>query len=88
MNYKYCIKERLEKLPVHQYRELKNDIIMALKKTRRTFDRYCTIHADEFADIPALDLDIIASFLDCSADELKNYKVDKAEIRHKITRQR
>ncbi|TSE03524.1 hypothetical protein [Aquimarina algiphila] len=88
MNYKYCIKERLEALPVHHYRTLKNEIIKALGKTRRTFDRYCTISADEFADIPALDLDIIASFLDCEANDLKNYKVNKAEIRHKMTRRR
>ncbi len=88
MNYKYCIKERLEQLPVQNYRTLKNEIIRALGKTRRTFDRYCKITADEFADIPALDLDIIASFLDCPADELKNYKVNKSEVSHKMMRRR
>ncbi|WP_271729378.1 hypothetical protein [Aquimarina algiphila] len=88
MNYKYCIKERLEKLPMNHYRKLKNDIIIALGKTRRTFDRYCTISADEFGDIPAQDLDIIASILKCTADDLKNYEVNNAEVRHKMKRRR
>jgi len=54
----------------------------------RTFDRYCTIEADEFGDIPAQDLDIIASFLNCKANDLKNYYINGKEIQHKIVRHR
>ena len=65
MNYKYCIKERLLELSVWQYKKLRKEIPIALGKTIRTFDRYCGLKAEDFADIPAQDLDIIAAYLDC-----------------------
>lgn len=83
---KYCIKEKMQQLPVAELRKLRKEIPLALGKTTRTFDRYCTITVEENADIPALDLDIIASFLSCSADELKNYMVDNCRRKKRIIR--
>lgn len=88
MNYKYCIKEKMLKLTVTEYKKIRKEIPIAIGKTVRTFDRYCTLRADEFADIPAQDLDIIASFLDCTANDLKNYSVTGQQIHHKVTRKR
>lgn len=88
MNYKYNIKEKLLQRPVTEYKELMKEIPRAIGKTKRTFDRYCTIAADEFADIPAQDLDIIASFLDCKANDLKNYVVSNKQIQQRIIRKR
>lgn len=88
MNYKYCIKEKMLKLNVTEYKRIRKEVPKAIGKTVRTFDRYCTLRADEFADIPAQDLDIIASFLDCTANDLKNYSVADQQILHKVTRKR
>lgn len=88
MNYKYCIKERMLALTVEEYKKIRKELPKAIGKTIRTFDRYCTLRADEFSDIPAQDLDIIASFLDCDANDLKNYSVSGTQIHHKVTRQR
>ncbi|WP_109098173.1 hypothetical protein [Aquimarina sp. AU58] len=85
-DYKYCINEKLAELPVAKYRATKEKIITGLKKTARTFNRYCNLLADDHADIPAQDLDMIASHLECTADELKNYKVNKSTIMYKIKR--
>ncbi len=85
-DYKYCIKEKLAELPVSKYRAIKVQIIKGLKKTPRTFNRYCSLSADDHTDIPAQDLDIIASHLECTADELKNYKVNKSTVMYKIRR--
>jgi len=73
MNYKYCIKKKLDGLSVQDYKRLRRLIPLALGKTRKTFERYCTLTIDEHGDIPAYDLDVIAECLDCTADELKNY---------------
>lgn len=62
MNFKYNIKEKMLQLPMIDYKKVRKELSKLLGKTLRTFDRYCTIKADEFADIPAQDLDIIASF--------------------------
>lgn len=88
MNYKYNIKEKMLQLPIMEYKRIRREIPKAIGKTLRTFDRYCTIEADEFGDIPAQDLDIIASFLNCKANDLKNYCVSGKEIQHKIVRHR
>ncbi|WP_148639225.1 hypothetical protein [Aquimarina longa] len=57
-----------------------------MQKTGRTFNRYCNLMVQDHSDIPTQDLDIIASYLECSADELKNYKVQRSAILHKIVR--
>lgn len=88
MSYKYCIKEKLEQLPMTDYKKIKKEIPKALGKTQRTFDRYCTIKADEFGDVPAQDLDIIANFLGCEANDLKNYCITKQQIEHLVTKHR
>lgn len=88
MNYKYAIKEKMLQLPIREYKKIRKEIPKLLGKTLRTFDRYCSIKADEFADIPAQDLDIIASFLNCTANDLKNYSASKSGIQLKITRHR
>lgn len=85
-DYKYCIKEKLAQLPVAKYRVTKEKIIKGLHKTARTFNRYCNIMTDDHADIPAQDLDMIASHLECTADDLKNYKVNKSTVMYKIRR--
>ena len=75
MKYKYLIKEKLLQLPAEEYKRIRKEIPIAIHKTVRTFDRYCNIKIDEFQDIPAQDLDIIASYLDCKANDLKNYSI-------------
>lgn len=85
-DYKYCIKEKLAELPVAKYKATKEKIITGLKKTARTFNRYCNLLTDDHTDIPAQDLDMIASHLECTADELKNYKVNKSTILYKTKR--
>lgn len=75
--FKYAIKERLENLPIKHYRRMRILIPKALNKTLKTFDRYCNLTMNEYGDIPAIDLDIIASCLGCSSDDLKNYKIQK-----------
>ncbi len=88
MNYKYAIKEKMWQLPIREYKKIRKEIPKLMGKTLRTFDRYCAIKIDDFADIPAQDLDIIASFLNCTANDLKNYSVSKSGIQSKITRHR
>ena len=85
-DYKYCIKEKLEELPIAKYRITKENIAKGLKKTERTFNRYCNLLAEDHADIPAQDLDMIASHLECTADELKNYRVNKSTVMYRIKR--
>ncbi|MCB9335481.1 MAG: hypothetical protein H6586_04985 [Flavobacteriales bacterium] len=86
MSYKYAIKERLWKLPMSEYKKVRKQLPKLLGKTVRTFDRYCNIKTDEFADIPVQDLDIIASYLNCKADDLKNFSVAEFSIRYNINR--
>ncbi len=88
MNYKYNIREKMENLPMIEYKRIRRELPKALGKTVRTFNRYCTLAADEFADIPAQDLDIIASFLDCKANDLKNYFINGQQIQQRIKRNR
>ena len=88
MNYKYRIKDMMLNLTISEYQEFRKEIPKALGKTLRTFDRYCNIKADQFSDIPAQDLDIIASMLGCTANELKNYTVNKRRIQQNIIRHR
>ena len=73
-------------LSISEYKRIRKEMPKALGKTIRTFDRYCTIKADDFGDVPAQDLDIIASFLGCMANDLKNYSVHEQVIQHRITR--
>lgn len=86
MNYKYAIKEKLWQLPMREYKKVRKELPKLLGKTIRTFDRYCSIKTDEFADIPVQDLDIIASYLNCKADDLKNFSVAEFSIRYKVNR--
>ena len=88
MNYKYNIKDKMLQLSIVEYKRIRKEIPKAIGKTVRTFDRYCTIEADEFGDIPAQDLDIIASFLNCKANDLKNYCINGKQIQHRIVRHR
>ncbi len=85
-DYKYCIKEKLAELPIAKYKTTKERIIKGLQKTGRTFNRYCNLLAEDHADIPTQDLDMIASYLECTADELKNYKINKSTIMYKTKR--
>lgn len=87
-SYKYSIKQRLEKLPIVNYKKIKKQIPIAIGKTPKTFQRYCNIKAEDYADIPAQDLDIIASALSCKADDLKNYAVTNQVLLQKIIRKR
>lgn len=86
MSYKYAIKEKMCQLPMWEYKKVRKELPKLLGKTIRTFDRYCSIKTDEFADIPTKDLDIIAIYLNCTANDLKNYTISKSDIQHKITR--
>lgn len=88
MNYRYSIKEKLNQITAKEYKRLRKEIPKALGKTLRTFDRYCNIEINEFADIPAQDLDIIAAFLNCTANDLKNYTIADYQIQHIITHKR
>ncbi len=89
MNFKYSIKERMLQLSMIDYKKVRKELPKLLGKTLRTFDRYCNIKSDEFTDVPAQDLDIIASYLDCTANDLKNYFITKmGRIQHKITQYR
>ncbi len=88
MNHKYSIKQKMEQLPMIDYKRIRKEIPEALGKTARTFDRYCNFPADEFGDIPTQDLDIIASFLGCSANDLKNYTINRQQIQQRIIRHR
>lgn len=76
----------MELLSVEEYREFKSTIASALGKTIRTFERYCSIKADERGDIPVQDLDIIAVLLNCKADDLKNFQVTNEDIQKTITK--
>ena len=87
-SYKYSIKQQMEELPIVDYKKIKKLIPVAIGKTPRTFERYCNIKAEDFADIPTQDLDIIASILSSKADDLKNYVIHKQQIQHKIIRRR
>lgn len=80
MNFSYSIKDKLNQLTTIEYKRLRKEIPKALGKTIRTFDRYCNIEINEFADIPAQDLDIIAAFLNCTADDLRTVKLQRYEI--------
>lgn len=75
MNYKYNIIDRLKEYNKTEYSKLLKDIPESLNKTVKTFRHYWRIGIDDFSDIPAKDLDIIAFHLNCSADDLKNYCV-------------
>jgi len=84
MNYRYSIKEKFDQLTSREHKRLRREIPKALGKTLRAFDRYCNIEINEFADIPVQDLDIIAAFLNCKADDLKNYTIADYQIQHNI----
>lgn len=88
MNYKYCIKEKIEQYPVREYKRLLYLIPKGLGKTKKTFLRYCNIQMEDFIDIPCQDLDIIASFLNCKADQLKNYCIVKNQVKMKPRKKR
>lgn len=88
MSLKYNISERLHSLPYEKYKKIRQQIPTALGKTQRTFARYCNLPADSFGDIPAQDLDIIASFLGCTADDLKNYTIKDKQIQQKVISKR
>ncbi len=86
MNFKYRIKERMLQLPMIDYEKVRKELPKLLGKTLRTFDRYCSIKLNEFTDVPTQDLDIIASYFNCTANELKNYVITKmGAIKHKVT---
>lgn len=77
--YKYLIKEKLDLLPPKEKAKTIEAISKAIKKHRRTFDRYCDIKCSETQDIPAKDLYLIADCLDCSTDDLRNYGLKNDE---------
>ena len=77
---KYNIKHRLEDLPISDYRRICLEIPKAIKKSRRTFHRYCNITLEEYTDIPSQDLDIIASYLGCLSADLKNYTIINSQL--------
>ena len=84
MELKYCIKQKLEELPLKEYKKIKLELSLAIGKNIRTFERYCNLRIDDFSDIPAKDLFIIATVLSCKIDKLVNYKITIEEIQARI----
>ena len=76
-HYKYCIMEKLQVLPYSIFRERVTEIAKACNISRHRFVYvWCRIPINSKKDIPAQKLDIIASQLGYTADELKNYKTN------------
>lgn len=83
MNYKYCIREKIEQLPISFQVKIKNEISVALGKCQATFNNYCHIKANDSKGIGSINLDIIAFYLDCTADDLKNFYVKNNKVYQK-----
>lgn len=72
---KYNILDRLNQLPHEEYRIAKNKLPLALKISKRTFERWIYLSELDRLEIPADKLAIIAKYLCCTIEELFNYKI-------------
>ena len=84
---KYRLRERLDALPGKLRADAFHRILRACKISRRTLQRWCNISLEDFADVPAQSLDLIANELGTTPDELKNYKIIKIQSNAKTDQQ-
>jgi|WetSurMetagenome_2_1015567.scaffolds.fasta_scaffold03202_2 hypothetical protein len=72
--YKYKIKEKLDKLSHKEYKSAINIIPKALKVHQRTFFRYMYTTVNEEYSMPVDHLARLAKFFNCKIDELLNFE--------------
>lgn len=72
---KYNILEKLNKLPYEERKIAMKKLPLALKISRRTFERYLSISLEDHTEIPSGKLAIIATYLGCSIENLFNYRI-------------
>lgn len=73
---KYKILQYLKQLPYDEYRLAKKKLPLALKVSKRTFERWIYLEKDSKQEIPADKLAVISSYLDIeSMEQLFNYDI-------------
>jgi Cro/C1-type HTH DNA-binding domain len=73
--YKYNLLYRLCKIPKSEYSHARIFLIKELNIHENTLNNWCYIRKNAKQSIPAEPLQKIASFFNCSLEELQNYSV-------------
>lgn len=71
--FKYRIKEKMDRLPYRDYLLAKQGLPRLLGIHSRTFERYLYTHLEDTYEMPADQLAALAHFFDCKMEDLLNY---------------
>ena len=82
IEYKYKLKEKLEKMPYEEYKIVMKAFPKALKISQRTFHRYLYTRVHEKYSMPVDHLARLASFFNCKIEDLLNYKPSPLTGKH------
>jgi hypothetical protein len=74
ITYKYRIKEKIERLSYPDYLLAKRILPKKLGINARTFEKYMYTKISDTYEMPAGHLALLARFLNCTMEELLNYK--------------
>ncbi|MFA6924417.1 MAG: hypothetical protein WC223_09215 [Bacteroidales bacterium] len=79
--YKYKIKEKIEKFSYLDYLLAKHVLPKTLGINKRTFEKYMYTKLNESYEIPVGQIARLSVFFQCSMEELLNYKPEPLTIR-------
>ena len=79
--YKYGLKEKLEKLPYPDYIQAKKHLPGSLGVNPQTFERYLYVKHSSHYEMPANLLASLARFFNCTMEELLNYELKQITLR-------
>jgi len=69
---KYNILKYINRLPYNEYEIARNKLPIALKVSKRTFERWTYLAPEDNLEIPVNKIAIISKYLGCSIEELIN----------------
>jgi hypothetical protein len=74
IDYKYCLKERLNSLTLEEYKSALKTLPKALNITQRTFYRYINTRISEGYSMPGDNMAKLARFFNCRIEDMLNYE--------------
>ncbi len=77
---KYVILQKMQKLPHKDYCIAKNKLPIALKISKRTFEKWMYLEIGDKTEVSADKLAIIAKYLESSIEDMFNYPIPQYNL--------
>lgn len=77
---KYAIHQLMEKLSYKEYRIAKNKLPIALKVSKRTFERWMYLQIGDKTEIPSDKMAMIAKYFKVSMEDMFNFPIPQYNV--------